>query len=112
MKTVRFKYSSSFGGYRCSEPGDQDGLYVRAEVAQKMLAACQRFVKNAACSCSEGGPGFVCDVCEGRAAIAAVDYPLLAGTNSDGAYVVIGERDDWRDRNPDYPKPRKGPRFS
>ena len=41
MKTVRFEYSSSFGGYRCSEPGDQDGLYVRAEVAQKMLAACK-----------------------------------------------------------------------
>lgn len=37
--------------------------------APDLLAACQRLVKNAECTCAEGGPGFTCDVCEGRAAI-------------------------------------------
>lgn len=36
-----------------------------------LVASVQRFVKNAVCDCVEGGPGFVCDVCEGKAALAA-----------------------------------------
>lgn len=36
---------------------------------EALLAACKRFVKNAECTCEGGGPGFVCDACEGRAAI-------------------------------------------
>lgn len=35
-----------------------------------LLAVCKRFVLNAECTCHDGGEGFRCDVCEGRAAIA------------------------------------------
>lgn len=36
MKTIRFTYDARLG-YRCSEPGDQDGEYVRLEDVQSRL---------------------------------------------------------------------------
>lgn len=37
--------------------------------APDLLAALERMVKGAECTCEDGGPGFICDVCEARAAI-------------------------------------------
>jgi len=39
MKTIRFTYHNtpSCTGYKCSEPGDMSGLYVKAEVALSLL---------------------------------------------------------------------------
>ncbi len=39
MRTVRFTYYPD--GYKCSEPGEQDGEYVKAEVAAELLEACK-----------------------------------------------------------------------
>jgi hypothetical protein len=41
MKTVTFTYPHHTGGYGCSEPNDQSGEYVRADVARELLAACK-----------------------------------------------------------------------
>ena len=38
MKRIQFK-SRNAGGYGCSEPGDNSGEYVRAEVAEKFALA-------------------------------------------------------------------------
>jgi hypothetical protein len=43
MKTIRF--TSRPTGYGCSEPGEQAGEYVRAEVARDLLAACHAALK-------------------------------------------------------------------
>lgn len=62
---------------------DQDDLsicrpHARAETdanarliaaAPELLAACERIVKGE-CTCADGGKGFVCDVCEAKAAVA------------------------------------------
>lgn len=47
-----------------------DALRRVQAAAPDLLAACERFAKGAECTCTDGGAGFVCDVCEGRAAIA------------------------------------------
>ena len=39
MKTITFMQFSF--GYGCSEPGNNDGQYVRADVAQDLLEACK-----------------------------------------------------------------------
>lgn len=40
MKTIRFKSSPMYGGaYGCSEPGDQSGEFVPAEVARRLAEA-------------------------------------------------------------------------
>ena len=41
-----------------------------ADAHDALVAACERFVKNGVCTCIDGGPGFVCDICEARAALA------------------------------------------
>lgn len=35
-----------------------------------LVAACERIARNGECTCHDGGPGFQCDVCEARAALA------------------------------------------
>jgi hypothetical protein len=43
MKTIRFTASERLGGaYGCSEPGEQSGEYVKAEVARDLHDACYR----------------------------------------------------------------------
>ena len=37
--------------------------------AHEMLAVCLR-VANGECTCADGGPGFTCEVCEAKAAVA------------------------------------------
>lgn len=57
-----------------SDDCDYDMAHANARLiaaAPQLLAACERFCRNGICSCADGGPGFVCDVCEGCAAIAA-----------------------------------------
>lgn len=54
-----------------SSPGAK---YARAKDAfDSMFAALVRLTRNAECTCADGGPGFVCDVCEGRAALAKAE---------------------------------------
>lgn len=38
MKTITFIYPHHSGAYGCSEPGDNAGEYVRADVARELLS--------------------------------------------------------------------------
>ena len=43
MEKVKFIYPH-LGAYGCDKSGDQSGEYIRAEVAEELLAALQKFV--------------------------------------------------------------------
>lgn len=47
LKTIRFSHTAgdSVSGYRCSEPNDQSGEYVRADVGEALLAVVKELAR-------------------------------------------------------------------
>lgn len=54
-------------------PGDRPATKVAnanlLAAAPKLAAAVKRLTRNGVCTCTDGGEGFVCDQCEGLAAL-------------------------------------------
>jgi hypothetical protein len=55
---------------------EQEGLFlVRAANSHAALVSIARRVSRYECTCADGGPGFQCEVCEAKKALAAADEP-------------------------------------
>lgn len=81
MRTISFTYRSDRtpSGYYCSEPGDQGGEYVPAEVASELLALCEEALEQLQhCDCSNGVTTPMGDRDEGRVLAACLEDRLRA----------------------------------